>query len=299
MGLTPNEPWPAGDRAVAAREIVVAGERVRIVESGAPGDFPVVLLHGWGASAYNFRGILASLGKAGYHAIAPDLRGHGWSETQFPEGAWSSEAMAAWVKELLDFLGVQRCVLVGQSIGGAIALDAAAIMPSRVLALVLLTPIGFTPVRRVVLARWFRWLHPSTTPRWMVAFILRRIYGHRGHWTARDLDEYWTPLRRGDVVKAILQSVREFDFTARNPDKLTLGDGRLVIRFGELDRLIPARAAVAQARRFKSADVAVLDGVGHVPAEEVPDDVAQLIIRVANEARVQRPEARGLPRSGL
>ena len=297
--LKPNEPWPAGDTAVVAREIVVAGERVRIVESGAPGNFPVVLLHGWGASAYNFRGILGSLGRAGYHAIAPDLRGHGWSETQFPRGGWSSEAMAAWVKELLDFLGVQRCVLVGQSIGGAVALDAASTMPSRVLALVLLTPIGFTPVRRVVLARWFRWLHPSTTPRWMVAFILRRIYGHRGHWTDRDLEEYWTPLRRGDVVKAILQSVREFDFTARDPDKLTLGDSRLVIRFGELDRLIPARAAVPQAMRFKTADVAVLDGVGHVPAEEVADDVAQLIIRVANEVRVQGPEARGLPRAGL
>ena len=68
----PNEPWPAGDRAVVAREVIVAGERVRIVESGVPGNFPVVLLHGWGASAYNFRGILGSLGRAGYHAIAPD-----------------------------------------------------------------------------------------------------------------------------------------------------------------------------------------------------------------------------------
>jgi len=164
---------------------------------------------------------------------------------------------------------------------------------------VLLAPIGFTPVRRVVLARMFRWLHPSTTPRWMVALILRRIYGRRGRWTDRDLEEYWTPLRRGDVVKAILQSVREFDFTPRDPLQPTLGESRLVIRFGELDRLIPARSAVAHARQFKGAEVAVLDGVGHVPAEEVPDDVAQLIIRVANEASGRKPEAGELPRSGL
>jgi pimeloyl-ACP methyl ester carboxylesterase len=291
-GLTPNERWPAGEQVVVARDVMVAGEQVRIVESGEPGNFPVVLLHGWGASAYNFRGVLASLGKAGYHAIAPDLRGHGWSETQFPPGAWSSEAMATWVKALLDFLGIQRCVVVGQSIGGAIALDAAAMMPTRVVALVLLAPIGFTPVRRVVLARIFRWLHPSTTPRWAVAFILRRIYGHRGRWTDRDLQEYWNPLRRGDVVKAILQSVREFDFTPRDPRLLTLGDSRLIIRFGELDRLIPARAAVPRARQFKSADVAVLDGVGHVPAEEVPDDIVQLILRVASEVRGQSSELR-------
>lgn len=298
-GFVPNEPWPAGEELVVARDFAVAGEQVRIVESGPPGSFPVVLLHGWGASAYNFRGVLASLGRAGYHAIAPDLRGHGWSETQFPPGAWSSESMAAWVKQLLDFLGAQRCVLIGQSIGGAIALDAAAMMPTRVIALVLLAPIGFTPVRRVVLARILRWVHPSTTPRWAVAFVLRRIYGHRGRWTDRDLEEYWHPLRRGDVVKAILQSVREFDFTPRDPRLLTLGDSRLVIRFGELDRLISARAAVPRARRFRNADVAVLDGVGHVPAEEVPDEVAELIIRVADEARGQRPEAGELPRSGF
>jgi pimeloyl-ACP methyl ester carboxylesterase len=197
--------------------------------------------------------------------------------------------MAAWVKELLDFLGVQRCVVVGQSIGGAIALDVAAMMPSRIVAMVLLAPIGFTPVRRVVLARMFRWLHPSTTPRWVVALVLRRIYGRRGRWTDRDLGEYWTPLRRGDVVKSILQSVREFDFTPRDPHELTLGDSRLVVRFGELDRLIPARAAVTHAQRFRNADVAVLEGVGHVPAEEVADVVAELILRVANEARSQRP----------
>ena len=147
-------------------------------------------------------------------------------------------------------------------------------------------------MRRVVLARILRWWHPSTTPRWAVSFVLRRIYGHRGRWTDRDLEEYWGPLRRGDVVKAILQSVREFDFTPRDPLQLSLGDTRIVIRFGELDRLIPARSAVAHAQRFRNADVGVLDAVGHVPAEEVPDEVVRLILRVANEAVDQRPEAR-------
>ena len=162
LRAAPHENYPAGESDVFARDVVIAGERVRIVEAGRPGDFSVVLLHGWGASAYNFRGILASLGRAGFHAIAPDLRGHGWSETQFPPGAWTTDAMAGWVKDLLDFLGVQRCVLVGQSIGGALALDAASLMPARIAGLVLLAPIGFTPVRRVALARMLRWWLPAT-----------------------------------------------------------------------------------------------------------------------------------------
>jgi len=285
-----REPYPAGEQAAVARTIQLGGELVRLVESGPATGFPIVLLHGWGASAYNFRSVLGSLGSAGYHAIAPDLRGHGWSETQFPRGAWSSEAMARWVRELLDLLGVDRCVLVGQSIGGAVALDAAAAMPGRVAAVVLLASIGFTPVRRVQLARWLSWVHPSTTPRWIVALVMRRIYGTRGRWSDRDLEEYWTPLRRGDVVKAILQSVREFDFTPRDPRSMQLAGCRLVIRFGERDRLIPARAAVHHARGFRNVDVAVLDGVGHVPAEEVPHEVTELILRVAREVRGQSSE---------
>jgi pimeloyl-ACP methyl ester carboxylesterase len=117
----------------------------------------------------------------------------------------------------------------------------------------------------------------------MVSVMLRRIYGSRGTWTARDLDEYWLPLRRSDVVGALLQSAREFDFTPRDPESLPLGDCRLVIRFGERDRLIPHRRAVLHARRFQGADIAVLPGVGHVPAEEVPDEVAAIIARVASE----------------
>jgi pimeloyl-ACP methyl ester carboxylesterase len=289
----PDEPYPARDPDTAAREVVISGERVRLVESGAEGAFPIVLLHGWGASAYNFRSVLAPLGRAGFHAIAPDLRGHGWSETNFPPGAWSAGAMTEWVQELLDTLGVGHCVLVGQSIGGALALDAASLLRNRVAALVLLAPIGFTRVRRVLLARGMRWWHPATTPRWIVSLVLQRIYGTRGSWTDRDLYEYWMPLRRSHVVKAILQSVREFDFTPRDPASLNLGDCRLIVRFGELDRLIPHHAAVRHAQGFRGADVAVLRGVGHVPAEEVPDDIVALIRRVGAEIRGPRSELRG------
>ena len=76
--LASDEPYPAHDQTVTSRTIMLDGERVRIVEAGQADAFPVVLLHGWGASAYNFRDILPALGAAGFHAIAPDLRGHGW-----------------------------------------------------------------------------------------------------------------------------------------------------------------------------------------------------------------------------
>jgi pimeloyl-ACP methyl ester carboxylesterase len=270
-------PYPANDPGVSARDIVAAGERVRIVEAGPSNGFPVVFLHGWGGSAYNFRHVLPALGSAGLHAIAPDLRGHGGSFAyNHARGAFSSASMAAWVKSLLDELGIGRCVLVGQSIGGAIAMDAAALLRERVTTLVLLAPIGFTTVRRVMLTHGPAWLYPTTSPRWVVRWVLQRIYGSRAQWTERDVDEYWEPLRQPGVVRSIMQSAREFDFTPRDPAALQL-NAHLVVRFGELDGLISHREAMAHANRFKGADAAVLSGVGHVPAEEVPDEVAKLI----------------------
>lgn len=279
----PDAPFPHNEEGVAARELIIEGERVRVVESGDVAAFPIVLLHGLGASAYNYRAVMSPLANAGFRAIAPDLRGHGWSETQCPPDAWTVASIAGWVSRLLDTLGVRRCVLVGQSIGGAVALDAGIRMPDRVAALVLLAPIGFTPVRRVALARRLRWLWPSTTPRWVVSLVLRRIYGTRGRWSAKDVDEYWRPLRRSDVVRAILQSVREFDFMPRDPSTAAIANRKVVIRFGELDRLIPWESAMRHAQRFAGVDAAVLSGVGHVPAEEVPEEIAALIQHVVSE----------------
>ena len=271
--------YPANDSRVSPRDILAKGERIRIVEAGPASGFPVVLLHGWGGSAYNFRHVLPALGAAGLHAIAPDLRGHGGSAANhLARGALTSRSMAEWVRALLDAEGIQRCVLAGQSIGGAIAMDAAALLGDRVEALVLLAPIGFTRVRRVMLTYGPSWLYPTIAPRWVIAWVLRRIYGSRAKWDQHDVDQYWLPLRQPGVVRAILQSAREFDFTPRDPDALRL-DCRLIIRFGELDGLIPYQDAVAHAKQFDGADVAVLPGVGHVPAEEVPDEVVKLVVQ--------------------
>jgi pimeloyl-ACP methyl ester carboxylesterase len=124
---------------------------------------------------------------------------------------------------------------------------------------------------------------PATTPRWIVSLVLRRIYGAwavDGTRPARVLDAFGRSHGRREST---LQSVREFDFTPRDPKSLKLGDCQLVLRFGELDRLIPHHAAVLHAQRFQGADIAVIEGVGHVPAEEVAEEVAALIQRVASE----------------
>ena len=209
--LTSTAVFPAGWPDHSASHVAVgAGERVRVVHvapaiqrdgpaGGAAATPAVVCLHGWGASAYAYRRVLAPLAAAGVDVFAPDLRGHGWSDKPLDRTAYSPDAFATWTLALLDSLGVERAVLVGHSLGGAIALHTARRAPDRVNALVLLAPLGLGTVARIGQLRWLTpdgidaWLPRLAAPRVVTAVALRTAYGRLGRPTDRDVDEYWAP----------------------------------------------------------------------------------------------------------
>ena len=278
-------------RGAAGVTVAVDGERVRVVRAGPPEGRVVLLLHGWGASAYNYRYVIPALAEAGLQAIAPDLRGHGGSDKPADPDRYSSGAMVDHVIGLLERLGVTPAVAVGQSIGGAIVLDLAARRPDLVPAAVLLSSIGFTHLRRVELLRrlavW-RWGRPRAS-RWVIELVMHRIYGVRRRWTGHDVDAYLAPLRDRDAVAALMSLVRSFDFGPRDHALAACLGSRLHLVFGERDRPVPCREAVAHARRFTNARITVLGGVGHVPAEEVPDEVVAMIVDAARSVARETP----------
>lgn len=109
------------------------------------GSGPVVVLvqgSGPGANGYsNFKHNYEVIARAGYRVIVPDLLGFGHSSK--PEGIdYTLELFAGTLGELLDALGVQRCVLVGNSLGGAVSLEIALTRPALVEKLVLMAPGG-------------------------------------------------------------------------------------------------------------------------------------------------------------
>jgi len=281
--VPPGELYPAGDPVARAEWVHVAGERVRVVRGGDPAAPAVLLVHGWGASAYNFRKVIPLMAAAGYQVVAPDLRGHGGSDAPLAVDAYSSAAMAGWLAAVLDALDIIPVVAAGQSIGGAMILDLAARRPELVPAAVLLSSIGFTRLRRVEILRRLgisRWA-PRRTRRWVIALVLRRIYGRRTRWTALDLDQYWRPLQDPATLRAMMSMVGVFDFGLRPPGSFPWSGARLVMLFGQRDRPVPSAEAVVHARRFRGARVEILPDVGHVPAEEVPDDVVAAILALA------------------
>src|SRR5215210_5824265 len=110
--------------------------RLHVTEAGRGGR-PVMLVHGFTADAGEMAGVLEPLAARGWHAVAPDLRGHGRSHRPTEPDAYSFELMAADVLALADDLGWERFALVGHSMGGAVAQLIALDRPERLTGLVL------------------------------------------------------------------------------------------------------------------------------------------------------------------
>jgi 3-oxoadipate enol-lactonase len=139
------------------RRVQAGGIELAVAEEGAGGR-PFLLLHGFTGAKEDFAlpleidgtgpSALRRLADAGWHAVAPDQRGHGDSGQPEDDGAYTIESYAADAIALADALGWDRFALLGHSMGGMIAQAVALTAPARVHALVLMDT-GPGPLRGV------------------------------------------------------------------------------------------------------------------------------------------------------
>jgi 2-succinyl-6-hydroxy-2,4-cyclohexadiene-1-carboxylate synthase len=111
--------------------------RLAIAEAGTGGR-PLLLVHGFTGAKEDFADYLDRLAACGWHAVAPDLRGHGASEQPDDEASYSLERFAADLIALVDALGWEQFVLLGHSMGGMIAQQLVLSHSQRVRGLVLM-----------------------------------------------------------------------------------------------------------------------------------------------------------------
>lgn len=102
------------------------------------GGRPLLLLHGFTGAKEDFADHLDALGAKGWHAVAPDLPGHGGGPKPDDEQAYSFDAYVRFVLDLADSLGWRRFALLGHSMGGMVAQCLALTAPERLDALVLM-----------------------------------------------------------------------------------------------------------------------------------------------------------------
>jgi pimeloyl-ACP methyl ester carboxylesterase len=258
----------------------------------------VVMLHGLGATKLSWMPLLPGLGER-FQVVAPDLPGHG--ESSKPRVSYTPRFYAGVVSRLLDGIGAERAVLVGNSMGGRIALEVAVRDPSRVAGLVLLGPA----VAGLPFPYYTRLLKLVPTEFGALPLPMRRrlvLRGIRQLFAEPDLlprnaylagaDEFMRVYRSGRARVALFSATR--GLMRDRPDLFWASVKRVsaptLIVHGELDRLVPARMGDALASALGHAQLVRLPGVGHVPQFEVPDTTSTLVGEFLDELY---PEALG------
>jgi pimeloyl-ACP methyl ester carboxylesterase len=122
------------DESIRHRQVQVGDLSMHVAEAG---EGPLVLLcHGFPECWYSWRHQLVALARAGYRAVAPDMRGYGRTDAPEAVEAYTMMHLVGDMTGLLGALGEQRAVIVGHDWGGMVAWSAALLRPDRFSAVV-------------------------------------------------------------------------------------------------------------------------------------------------------------------
>ncbi len=254
------------------------GIGMHVVERGS--GPALVMIHGFGGSAYSFRYQLRDLADQ-FRVIAVDLPGFGYSDRP-TDADLSFTAHAERLREFLDRMGIERAVVAGHSMGGTIAMRLAAAYPERVERLILASSSPPDQQYRLPLYPVIRPLLPIG----LAALLgserrLRRMTERIVYDPATISDtvwrEFWRPLR----IRGYSASLQKMGHDVRQDVPLAPAAvaTRTLLLWGEADESIPLSVAHRLHAEMPDARLEVVARAGHLLLEEQPDACNQSIRR--------------------
>ncbi|MGY1820733.1 alpha/beta fold hydrolase [Geodermatophilus sp. SYSU D00079] len=285
------------------RDVSANGVRLHVAEAG---EGPLVLLlHGFPQFWWTWRAQLSALAAAGFHAVAPDLRGYGGSDK--PPRGYDLPTAAADVAALVRALGEQDAVVVGHDWGGLVAWTAAALHPRSVRRLAVLSMAHPRRLRasladsaqRRALRHLLGFQLPRLPERRLtradddpVAELMRRWAGPA--WTstadfALAVERYRSAARIPQAAYGSMEYFRWFGRSQVRPDGWRYArrmaapvTAPTLQLHGGLDPYVLTSSALGSGRYVAGAyDWRVLPDVGHFPHEEVPEAVNDALVEWA------------------
>lgn len=264
------------------RRIVTGDLELAVLERKRPG-LPVVLIHGFGGDKETW--LLMAPRLRGCPMVLLDLPGHGGSTVVGRDRA-SPAAMGKAVVAALDVLGHDRVHLVGNSMGGGIALWVARHHSARVASLTLVASVAPELAESELtraLARGENLLIPGgDDPDRFIKMVVERPP------RVPQAIKRYVAARRAAARPVLEELFRGWAFAAPEaglpPDLEAIGQPTLIIH-GAKDRIIHPDTARKVVGRLPRARLELLPGIGHVPQLEAPSVVARLIHRHLQEQR--------------
>lgn len=263
---------------MALKSVKVGDINWPYLEGGNPASKALVLVHGFGGDKDNWSFYAPHINRD-YRLIFPDLPGFGDNDRSLPPDH-SVKAQTARLLEFLDALGIDRCHLGGNSMGGGIALRFALEHPDRLHSLTLFNNLGVIGTVESDLQNMVETgsnaspLVPRTLadvnallafiaykPRWIPAQFKRLMLA--------DIAPHQALLDK--IFKQILEEALNQPFNDR------LGEIKLPVQiiWGRHDQLIHASCAEVEHAGIAGSELVIFEDIGHVPMIEKPAEVAQ------------------------
>jgi pimeloyl-ACP methyl ester carboxylesterase len=255
---------------VENRSIQVDGDRIHYLAEGTANGPVVVLVHGLGGRAEDWRSLTPYLVKAGFRVYMPDLPGYGRSE-QPADFSYSVHDQAAVVVHFLDALGVKQADIGGWSMGGGIAQHVALRHPDRVRRLMLFDSIGiyempkwnvrlFTPTNARELEQLEALLEPRPQP--IPGFVARDI------------------VRVSDVNAWVLHRAVDSMLTGQDATDPLLPQLKMpvLLVWGERDAITPLSQGETMHRLIPQSQLDVAPGCGHLAPGECTDRIGPEVV---------------------
>lgn len=268
------------------RRITLNGEQIAYKIAGSG---PLLLLiHGMAGSLETWRHVMPALAKR-FTVLAPDLLGQGQSDK--PRGDYSLGAQACMLRDLLEALGYERATIIGQSLGGGIAMQFTYQFPERCERLVLVNSGGLgrevTLYLRLLSVPGFEYVFPlfcsaglrsagNRIASWLTSAGVRHSPFSEEVWRS------YASLADAENRRAFFRSLHEVvDPSGQAVSAL----GRLyraahlptLIVWGAEDSFIPVSHGVSAQNAIPGSRLEIFEGVGHYPHCEAPERFIEVL----------------------
>jgi pimeloyl-ACP methyl ester carboxylesterase len=280
--------------------VAVDGAQVHYQEFGDPTSPTIILIHGYTASVYVWKTTAPILADAGFHVIAVDLLGFGYSEKP-ASFDYSIQSQARMVSRFMNRLGIGKATIAGSSYGGAVAATMALDYPERVDKLILVGAVINDEVKNhpVLKLAAIPGIGEVITPflsdsKLFLRYRMHNTLDKANHHmiTKERIDSIRRPLKAADGHRSLLATSRNWSAERIEQDAHLITHPTLII-WGENDNVIAIRNGYKLHDAILNSRFVVLKDCGHVPQEEKSEMFCDLVTEFCRDkkGRIEDPES--------
>jgi pimeloyl-ACP methyl ester carboxylesterase len=241
-------------------------------------------VHGLLGYSFSWRNVIPILARH-REVFAPDMPGAGFSDCRHDLDC-RLEFATDRLRGFLDAVGIRSCDLIGSSYGGTTSAMFAALAPTRIRTLVLVSPANpWSEIGRKRLAMLrtpaIRQLFPKVARamRPMHRYFIRRMWGNPAQITQETLDGYSLPLVRPGVFEHAVRIVQTWqaDMAQMHSFLPQIAGIPILLIWGSRDRVVAPASAEMMKQNLPGSQIAPIDGAGHLPYEERPEEFSLIV----------------------